>query len=134
MNRVVVDTDVVSFLFKGDTRSEFYGQHLSGKQCIISFMTLAELYRWALVGRWGEKRKVKLEEHLKQFAVHPFNAKLCKIWAEVSFAARQSGYPIETADAWIAATALYHEIALVTHNKSHYRGVSRLVVISELGT
>jgi len=31
MDYVVVDTDVVSFLFKGDTRASLYRQHLEGK-------------------------------------------------------------------------------------------------------
>jgi tRNA(fMet)-specific endonuclease VapC len=41
---VIVDTDVVSYLFKGDTRAEAYRQHLRGKTLAISFMTVAELY------------------------------------------------------------------------------------------
>ncbi len=56
MDRVVVDTDVVSFLFKRDTRAELYRPHLDGKEQIISFQTLAELLRWTLVRSW-----VKLE-------------------------------------------------------------------------
>jgi tRNA(fMet)-specific endonuclease VapC len=44
---VIVDTDVVSFLFKGDTRAQAYREHLRGKTLAISFMTVAELYQWA---------------------------------------------------------------------------------------
>lgn len=42
MNRVVLDTDVVSFLFKNDARARKYQPHLGGKEVVISFMTLAE--------------------------------------------------------------------------------------------
>jgi len=31
MSTVIVDTDVVSFLMKGDTRAEFYRPHLEGR-------------------------------------------------------------------------------------------------------
>ena len=131
MSRVVVDTDVVSFLFKKDSRATLYERHLVGKELVISFMTLAELLRWALSRNWGKPRQAKLEEHVRKFAVHPFDVGLCRTWAEVSHAARQSGHPIETADAWIAATAVHHGIPLVTHNSAHFAGVARIVVLSE---
>jgi predicted nucleic acid-binding protein len=41
-------------------------------------------------------------------------------------AARQNGRRIETADAWIGATALLYNAPLLTHNKSDYAGVSKL--------
>ncbi len=40
MNLVVVDTDVVSFLLKGDTRARRYRQHLQGMVLALSFMTV----------------------------------------------------------------------------------------------
>jgi tRNA(fMet)-specific endonuclease VapC len=41
-------------------------------------------------------------------------------------AARRNGRRIETADAWIAATALLYNAPLLTHNKSDYLGVPGL--------
>ena len=40
MTPVVVDTDVVSFLFKSDSRAKLYLPHLHRRQWIISFVTL----------------------------------------------------------------------------------------------
>ena len=45
-------------------------------------------------------------------------------------AAQVAGRRIETADAWIAATALLYEASLVTHNGSDYLGVPGLKLIS----
>ncbi len=45
---LIVDTDVVSFTFKKDSRSVLYESHLAGNFLIISFMTLAELKLWTL--------------------------------------------------------------------------------------
>jgi len=40
--------------------------------------------------------------------------------------ARNSGRRIETADAWVAATALVYDAPLLSHNKADYLGVSGL--------
>jgi predicted nucleic acid-binding protein len=133
MPAVVVDTDVVSFGFKGDTRAQLYHPHLAGNLLIMSFMTLAELDRWALERRWGQKRKAKMEQRLRRFVIHPFDRALCLKWAEATYSANCRGRPIETADAWIAATALALDVPLVTHNAADYAGVYGLTIISETG-
>ena len=43
MRPVVLDTDVVSFLFKRDSRGDPYQPHLEDREWLISFMTEAEL-------------------------------------------------------------------------------------------
>ena len=56
MNAAIVDTDVVSMLFKGDTRARAYRPHVTGRLLGISFMTLAELERWSLERDWATIR------------------------------------------------------------------------------
>ena len=56
METVVLDTDVFSFLLKGDTRAALYRSQLSGKRLAICFVTVAELYRWAIQKNWGAQR------------------------------------------------------------------------------
>jgi hypothetical protein len=53
MRAAIVDTDVVSILFKCDSRAMFYSPHLTGRLLAISFMTWAELERWPLERKWG---------------------------------------------------------------------------------
>ncbi|MCI0488425.1 MAG: type II toxin-antitoxin system VapC family toxin [Blastocatellia bacterium] len=130
---VVIDTDVMSFLFKQDSRAALYRPHLAGKLTVISFMTLAEMNRWSLEKNWGAARKYKLEEFLEDFIVLYSSRAMCFRWAEAINSSRRKGRPIQTADAWIAATALLHGIPLVTHNGKHYASVDGLTVISETG-
>jgi|SRR5579885_740722 tRNA(fMet)-specific endonuclease VapC len=130
MSDAVIDTNVVSFLFKRDTRAELYKRHLLGVRPVVSFMTVAELEKWALIRNWGEARKAKMREHLRNFIVHPFDRALCIKWAEVSASARSKGRPIGCADAWIAATAILHGIPLITDNRGDFSGVEGLSVIS----
>jgi len=62
--------------------------------------------------------------------VLPASRELCAKWAEVSWEARRKGRPIQTADAWIAATALYYRVPLITNNASDYEMVSQLHLLT----
>ena len=106
MTPVVLDTDVVSFLFKNDGRAQIYIPHLLDRQWAISFMTEAELEQWVLLSNWQAKRIEWLRVFLGRFVVVPSSRDLVLKWAEVMVAARRSGRRLETADAWIAATAV----------------------------
>ena len=130
MNAAIVDTDVVSMLFKGDTRALAYRSHLIGRLLGISFMTLAELERWSIERAWGERRKLELAQHLARYAVLPVSRELCRKWAEVSFAAKRKGRPIQTADAWIAASALQYRVPLIPDNRGDYSAVDGLTLLS----
>ena len=131
MALVVVDTDVVSFLFKNDTRAHLYRPHIENNTPLVSFMTVAELDRWAIQSNWGTERRNRMELHLQQFVLHPVDRALCREWAEVSDIARRNGRPIQAADAWIAATARLYGYALITHNPGDYVGIEDLNVVTE---
>jgi predicted nucleic acid-binding protein len=128
---VVIDTDVISFLYKRDTRARLYEPHLNDPPFILSFMSLAELRRWTLERNWGEERRQQLEEYLTRYLVLHSDDLMCDRWAYAMNSARMQGQPIGPADAWIAATALLLDVPLITHNGAHYRGVEGLRVISE---
>ena len=126
MKPIVLDADVVSFLFKADTRAQIYLPQLQDRQWFISFMTEAELEQWALLANWSEKRVVWLRLFLSRFVVVPSSHDLVLKWAEAMVAARRNGRRIETAYAWIAATALLYNAPLLTHNKADYLGIPGL--------
>ena len=130
MNRVVVDTDVVSFLFKNHPIGNRYDPELAGGIALISFMTVAELERWAIQRKWGEQRLHWLHLHLGRYTVVPSSPDLCRAWAEVTAAAQALGRRIECADAWIAASALLYDAPLITHNRADYLGVPGLILVS----
>ena len=126
----VVDTDVVSSVLKGDSRAEAYRSHLEGRILIVSFMTIAELERWALVGNWGRVAVREFQPPHHGFRISAHDRELCRAWATVKTEANRDGRPIETADAWIAATARHLRVPLVTHNARHYAGLSELSILS----
>ena len=98
---------------------------------MISFMTEAELEQWALLSNWHAKRIAWMRSYLARFVIVPSSRDLVVRWAEVMVASRRAGRRLETADAWIAATASLYDAPLITHNGSDYTRVPGLTVITE---
>ena len=80
MSSVVVDTDVVSFIFKSHPIGARYDADLAGRNLIVSFMTLAELDRWAIPSKWNEARRYWLRLYLRPFVILPYSRALCTKW------------------------------------------------------
>ena len=128
---LVLDTDVLSFLYKRDTRAKLYEPYLNDPPFIVSFMSLAELRRWTLERNWSDKRRQELEAYLTRYLILHSDDHMCDRWAQAINSARLRGRPIGPADAWVAATALLLDVPLVTHNGAHYAAIDGLRVISE---
>lgn len=132
MSTVLLDTNIVSYLFKGDTRAVHYAPHLLNQELALSMMTVAELFQWAGMRNWGRTRMVQLEATLNQYTLLPFDFETCRYWAEIRVARHKVGHPISPQDAWIAATALRYGLALITHNPDDFQKVTGLIIITEV--
>ncbi len=130
MSVLVVDTNVVSFLMKGDSRGGPYRRHFPGNSLAISFMTVAELYEGAFRAGWGESRLRDLVETLRDYVIVPCSVAMCECWGRIR--AERRAQPISPKDAWIAATAVTCGCPLVTHNPKDFEDVPGLSVIAEM--
>ena len=129
--RLVVDTDVASFVFKW--HPEFAPQYVDlihGCELVISFMTLAEMRQGALGANWGQRKCDVLEAYLAGFSVLHSDTVLCSTWAQVRNESVRKGRQMSSADAWIAATALVLSAPLVTNNPKDYRHLDKLRLVS----
>jgi tRNA(fMet)-specific endonuclease VapC len=112
--------------------AQLYRKHVDGKRLALCFMTVAELYLWAKRRSWGQKKIDDLRAKLKNYGVLSFDDETAWNYAAVRPIPE---HPVDHGDAWIAATALRHGWALVTHNKkalrahirvaSHFRSLDR---------
>ncbi len=123
---VLLDTDVVSFLFKGDSRSKEYAPFLKNRKLALSFMTVAELFQWAEIRKWGPRRISGLENSLNDYLVLTADIHTCRLWAEVRAHRRAAGRPVSPQDAWVAATALRYR----THNAKDFEMTENLRIIT----
>ena len=74
----LIDTDVVSFVFRGDTSGGAYLGVLAESILAVSFMTLAELERWAREPNWGNARRSRTESFLSDYTIVMPNRALCR--------------------------------------------------------
>jgi tRNA(fMet)-specific endonuclease VapC len=117
MSRLLVDTDVFSFVFRDDPIGRAYKPLLDGNSICLSFMTVAELYRWTIVRKWGRAKVNALQQAIGSCVILAPDDETHWLWARnMSVQGRQ----LPVADAWIAAAALQHQLPLVTHNTADF--------------
>lgn len=131
--QVVVDTSVVYILFNGnsDDRYEFYRQRLVGTRTTISFQTLEELQFGIYYRNWGVKRITELRDFLSGFDVAWPDEEMSDISARLRSDTRKAGRELQSADAWIAATAITLSCPLATDNGDFEAIADRLTLIKQ---
>jgi predicted nucleic acid-binding protein len=130
----VVDTDVVSFLFKNHPLAPEYQTILAGRRLAVSLMTIAEIEYGMEVKNWGPTRRDLMRRFLTRFTPLMPDADTARMWARIKSGCEKKGRPITFADAWIAASALQLNLPLVTHNAADYRAVEALTVWTATAT
>jgi predicted nucleic acid-binding protein len=124
--RLVVDTDVASFIFKW--HPEFAPRYIAivrGSALAVSFMTVAEMRQRALDASWGPRKRDVLETYLADFEVLHSDNLLCSMWASVRNESTRKGRPISSADAWITLRRQVLSVPLVTNNPKDNIGFQR---------
>ena len=127
-----LDMNVVSFALKGDPRVELYAPQLQGCKMALSFMTVAELFQWAAVRKWGPRRVDRFREALEQYIFLPVDIESRSPWGEIREKCRAKGHPISPRGAWIAATARRFRLPLATHNPADFEIVDGLGILTAL--
>jgi len=121
LSGLLLDTVIASILspFKLPSPQRVkYAAAVRGRPLAISMQSLAELYLWAESRNWGVARRQRLQSHINhQFTVLPCDDELAGIWAIVMSHSASAGRPLQSADAWVAATAILYGLELVTHDK-----------------
>lgn len=128
---VLIDTNIVSYMFNENSLAKRYKIHLRDKNPVIAAQSIAELRFGAYRRNWGTKRLGILESFIGHYlSIYP-NDSICTTWAKLRTEAEQKGRHISQGDAWIAATTLTFGVPLVTHNRKDFDFVPDLDLISE---
>ncbi len=128
---VLLDTNVAIYLATGHTLAARYRPHIEGHIAALSFASEAELLYTSLRAR-DPARAVSYWRAVLPFYLVLFpDSATCEIWAWITSVCHRLGRPRQHNDLWIAATALRHELPLVTHNRRDFVDIPDLSVISE---
>ncbi|MFE9168089.1 type II toxin-antitoxin system VapC family toxin [Streptomyces kebangsaanensis] len=115
MRPVVLDTDTASLIIKKRLPITL-ATKLVNTQPIITFVTRAELTKWAEVRHWGTGNRRLLAGWLGQVPMLPGDEDVADTYGELSAAAMLRGRPRPMNDMWIAACCLTHDLPLATLN------------------
>jgi predicted nucleic acid-binding protein len=113
--RAVIDTSVASILFGGGAAEGFYAERTRGVELIISFQTAEEMLYGAYSRSWGERRTQALRDHLLQFPIIGGDWDLALVSARIRVDSERLGRKLNTADAWVVATAVHLAIPLILY-------------------
>jgi len=128
---VVVDTNVVSYMIKRDTRAgEYEALLLQLPDAVLSFQTMAEIEFGMDRVHWGPSRRGSARRFLGRFEVMYPDAHLCRLWAEIRSYREGIGRTLHPADAWIAALAVDLGCPVLTHNARDFFDIPGLPVIT----
>ena len=127
---VVVDTDVVSFLFKSHSLAPAYQAILAGRALAVSLFTVAEIEYGMEAKNWGATRRDLMRRFLARFTTLLPDAETARLWARIKNGCEKKGRPIASADAWIAAATLQLNVPLATHNASDFEAVDGLTILT----
>ena len=105
-NSLFVDSNVILYLISGDAT---IAELLNGKHVFISFITELELLGFKdLI----EEESTKIQEFIDDSTVTDINAKIKKLVISL-----RKNYNLKLPDSIIAASALYHNLPLITADK-----------------
>lgn len=127
---VVVDTDVLSFLFKNHALAPAYSTLLAGRSLSISLISVGEIEYGMNVKNWGGARRELMHRFLANFTLLLPNSETAVLWARIRNDCEKKGRRIEFADAWIAASAVQLNLSLATHNAGDYAAVDTLTILT----
>jgi predicted nucleic acid-binding protein len=120
-----VDTDTCSAYIKG--HSVVFNRFLQyGGGLHISTITLGELLTWALRANAPPRRLQDVQDLLKLVLVLDITVDVARKFGELRAALLDAGTPAPELDLLNAATALVHNLTLVTHNTQDYANIPGL--------
>lgn len=96
----------------------------------ISIVSVAELYEGVLNSNNPARNEHLMAEFLDQYPIIGVNVPICRIFGMERARLRAMGTLIQDLDLLIGATALRHDLTLLSNNRRHFQRLSGLRIIS----
>ena len=131
------DTDAISEVWRPRPSKAYlkWLQDVPLESQYASAVSVGELYKGAYRSAHSERYLTYIEERLlPMVAVLPYDVAVAKVFGKIRAELESQGKILEDADLQIAATAVYHGLALVTGNVAHFGRVPGLLVSDALAS
>ena len=127
MKQYLLDTNICIFFLRGMYDVPRRLEQIGRRNCHISEITVGELLYGAACSMNKEKHLRQVNELIELLAVEPIYPVL-PVFAEKKAELRKQGMMIDDFDMLIGATALKHDMVLVTENVKHLSRVPGILI------
>jgi tRNA(fMet)-specific endonuclease VapC len=127
MREALLDTDIISFHLKGflpvTTKMEAHYQHFGYLN--VSVVTYYEIMH-GLLFKDAKKQMKAFESFVKDCRIVPLTTEIADVAAAIFADLRRGNQTIGHTDTLIGATALHHDLKVVTNNQNHFKRIPNL--------
>ncbi len=127
----LIDTDWVIDHFNGVTHVSRRLKELQPQGLGLSVVSAAELWEGAYFSRDPKRSQETLEAFLSGVDILGLDEEVCKRFGQLRGSMRKRRQTIGDFDLLIAATALRHNLTLLTNNRKHFEGIAGLKIESK---
>ena len=126
----LIDTDIIIYSLKNHAQVVENFRRFANAQKSISVITYGELAYGARKSQHTEKNLAKVFRIGELFPVLPVSRTIIDTFASLKASLEKTGRGIDDMDLLIAATAISHNLVLVTNNSRHFARVSGLETVN----
>lgn len=122
----LLDTDIVIYALKGHRGVVENLKNRLHSEIAISAVTLMELYYGAYKSQNIESNLAKVNRLETVLEILPADRGIVETFGRLKSNLEKKGRPLDDFDLILAATALSHNMVLVSNNQRHYRRIAGL--------
>ena len=126
-NKVLLDTNIISALLKGDTS---VANHIdSTSEVYLSSIVIGELFYGAAYSVKVEQNIANIKQLIATYNILDIDNDTALVYGKIKADLRKKGTPIPENDIWIASSAIQHKLKLSTRDK-HFLQISNLKILA----
>jgi len=116
----LLDTNWLIQLLAGLKETDTFHKRIHPDKMAVSFITVGEIYDVTFAYDNPQAHLVSFLQFLAPFTLLPINDAIIERFAEVRSYLRRRGELISDFDLLLGATALHHNLTVLTYNKRHF--------------
>ena len=122
----LIDTDIIIFALRGDKTVLAKFEENKSIPISISMITYAELVFGAKRSQNERTNMLKVNRIREIYPVEELNIGIMELFADIKANMYTKAMRIEDLDLFIAATAIYNDLTLVTNKTKHFKNIPLL--------